>query len=515
MARLAGQDCNGDFGTSHLPRKLSMAHAASPLTSDVIVVGAGLSGLTAAFELAEHGHDVEVLESALHPGGVIGSHRRDVGSEQGENGEALYEHGPNSGMDTSPRVNELLHALGIFDERINAEKAAARRYILRDGRLVTVPAGPLQFITTPLLSARAKLALLREPFVPPAPAGVEEDVAHFVERRLGREVLDYGVEPLVGGIYAGNPQEISVAAAFPKLHALEQRYGSIVRGAVFGARERKLAAAERGEIAKHAAQSFSFRGGMQTLTNALALRVSRVICAARVESVQPQADGTFLVTMERRGERVERRARAVVLAVPAYEAAKLVLPLAVDVANALEAIVYPPLATVSAAYRRADVQHPLDGFGFLAPRVESPPVLGTLFTSSMFQHRAPPGFVLLTSFVGGRRNPELAQGSEQLIGDNVLRSSERFLGARKPRFVVVKKWPRAIPQYTLGHGERLVAVARLEARFPGLVFCSNWRGGVSISDCIDSGLQTGAQLHRWLQAPASDTAAASALASAF
>jgi oxygen-dependent protoporphyrinogen oxidase len=121
----------------------------------------------------------------------------------------------------------------------------------------------------------------------------------------------------------------------------------------------------------------------------------------------------------------------------------------------------------------------------------------------------------LTSFVGGRRNPELAQGSEQLIGDNVLRSSERFLGARKPRFVVVKKWPRAIPQYTLGHGERLAAVARLEARFPGLVLCSNWRGGVSISDCIDSGLHTGAQLHRWLQAPASDTAAASALASAF
>jgi oxygen-dependent protoporphyrinogen oxidase len=484
----------------------------APLTSDVIVVGAGLSGLTAAFELAEHGHEVEVLEAALHPGGVIGSHRRDVGSEDGDNGEALYEYGPNSGMDTSPKVNELLHALGIHGERIDAEAAAARRYILRGGRLVAVPSGPLQAITTPLLSFRAKLGLLREPFVRRAPAGVEEDMAHFVERRLGREVLDYAVEPLLGGIYAGNPQEISVAAAFPQLQALEQRYGSLVRGAILGAGERKRAAAARGEVAKHRAKSFSFRGGMQTLTNALALRVSRVICAAKVESVQPQVDGTFLIGLERRGERLERRARAVVLAVPAFEAAKLVLPLAVDAAHALEGIIYPPLATVSAAYRRADVQHPLDGFGFLAPRVEHPPVLGTLFTSSMFRYRAPEGFVLLTSFVGGRRNPELAQASEQLIADNVMRSNERFLGARKPRFVVVKKWPRAIPQYTLGHAERVAAAAKLEARFPGLMFCSNWRGGVSISDCITSGMQVADQLHAWLQAPTRDAATASALA---
>jgi oxygen-dependent protoporphyrinogen oxidase len=130
----------------------------------------------------------------------------------------------------------------------------------------------------------------------------------------------------------------------------------------------------------------------------------------------------------------------------------------------------------------------------------------------MFRYRAPEGFVLLTSFVGGRRNPELAQASEQLIAENVMRSNERFLGARKPRFVVVKKWPRAIPQYTLGHADRVAAAAKLEARFPGLVFCSNWRGGVSISDCITSGMRTADGLHAWLQAPTRDTATASALA---
>ena len=214
--------------------------------ADVIVVGAGLSGLTLAFELAEHGHEVEVLEAALHPGGVIGSHRREVGAG---GGEALYEYGPNSAMDTSPKVNELLHALGVHDERIDAQPAARKRYVLRDGRLVAAPSGPLSFLTTPLLSARSKWALLREPFVPRGPAGVDEDVAHFVERRLGREWLDYAIEPLLGGIYAGNPQEISLAAAFPRLHALEQDHGSLLGGALRSARAGRRAARSEGRRA--------------------------------------------------------------------------------------------------------------------------------------------------------------------------------------------------------------------------------------------------------------------------
>jgi len=288
--------------------------------ADVIVVGAGLSGLTLAFELAEHGHEVEVLEAALHPGGVIGSHRREVGAG---GGEALYEYGPNSAMDTSPKVNELLHALGVHDERIDAQPAARKRYVLRDGRLVAAPSGPLSFLTTPLLSARSKWALLREPFVPRGPAGVDEDVAHFVERRLGREWLDYAIEPLLGGIYAGNPQEISLAAAFPRLHALEQDHGSLLGGALRSARAGRRAARSEGRVARQRAVSFSFRRGMQTLTDALALRLGRVICAARVSTLRREGDGTWVVGVERRGERFERRARAVVLAVPAYEAAKL------------------------------------------------------------------------------------------------------------------------------------------------------------------------------------------------
>lgn len=458
---------------------------AANASTQVIVVGGGLSGLTVAYRLLELGHSVEVLEAAQRAGGSIGSRRHALDDA----GEALYEDGPNSGLDTSPRVNELLHSLGIFDQRVNAAKAAAKRYVLRGGRLHAVPANPLAFLTSGLLSWRSKLAVLREPFVARAAPEPDESVAHFVERRLSREFLDYAVEPLVGGIYAGDPREISLAAAFPRLRNLEQTYGGLIRGAIAGARERRRKAREGGGVSRHIAQSFSFRGGMQTLTDTLALRVGRVVCAARAEGIRLNVDGSFAVDVERRGERFERYARAVVLAVPAHEAAGLVRALDAGAARALEGIAYPPVATVSNVYRRGDVAHPLDGFGFLAPRAEQPPVLGTLFISSMFADRAPAGYVLLTSFVGGRRNPELALRSEREIAEDVARSNERFLGARAPVFTAVRRWPHAIPQYALGHNDRLASVAQLEQRLPGLSFCCNWRGGVSISDCISAGMK--------------------------
>lgn len=465
------------------------------LDADVVVIGGGLSGLTTAFQLAQRGHTVEVLEARLHAGGVIGSHREEVDG----GGSALYEKGPNSAMDTTPLVNQLLHELGIHAERIDAEPAAAKRYVLRAGQLQAVPTTPLGFFGTPLFSWRAKLALLAEPFVAPARGDADESVADFVVRRLGQEFLDYAIEPFVGGVYAGNPAELSLAAAFPRLVTLERQYGSLIKGQILGARERARQAQRTGEQAKNVATSFSFKDGMQTLTDALARRIPRVICAARVLAVRRDEDGCFVVSVERRGEHFERRARAVVMAVPAYEASRMVLPLAVDVANALDRIAYPPLATVSALYRRRDVAHPLDGFGFLAPRVENPPVLGTLFTSAMFSHRAPGDHVMLTSFVGGRRNPELAQAAADLIEANVLRANATYLGAGTPRWARVQVWPRAIPQYALGHLARLALVERLEQQQPGLRFCANWRGGVSVSDCIKSGFGEAERLDAWLR----------------
>jgi oxygen-dependent protoporphyrinogen oxidase len=250
----------------------------APAVLDVVVVGAGISGLTAAFKLRQRGLAVEVLEAAPRAGGVIGSARRDG---------FLFERGPNSTLDTTPLINALLADLGIAGERRDASAVANTRYIVKGGALVALPTSPPAFFTTGAFSLGAKLRLLREPFIAPTPAGVEESIAAFVRRRLGQEFLDYAIDPFVSGIYAGDPERISVPAAFPRLHALEQRYGSLIKGQIAGARERKRSA----EKAKNAAASFSFAQGMQSFTDALAKGVARVATGVRVTGIARDAEG--------------------------------------------------------------------------------------------------------------------------------------------------------------------------------------------------------------------------------
>jgi len=445
---------------------------------DVIVVGAGLSGLVTAFRVKRAGRAVVALEAAPRPGGVIGSERH--------NG-ALYERGPNSGLDTTPLIDELLAELGIADQRLNATSAAARRYVVRGGQPLAMPTSPAAMLGTSLFSLGAKSRLLAEPFIGRAPADAEESIAQFVRRRLGREFLEYAIEPFVAGIYAGDPERLSVPAAFPRLHALEQRYGSLIKGAILGGRERARSA----EKGKNAAASFSFRDGMQTLTDALARAIGSIECSTRVSAIRREPGGQFVVSMERSGLPLSYTASAVVVATPAYAAAPLIESLDAQAAAALRSIEYAPVAVVVQAYRREDVQHPLDGFGFLAPRVERPAVLGTLFSSTMFDGRAPHSAVVLTSFVGGRREPAAAALPDTELLARVHRELERLLGVRaQPQHAQVTRWQRAIPQYDLGHLQRLAAVEQAESRFPGLYFCANYRGGVSIGDCVKSGHAT-------------------------
>jgi len=445
---------------------------------DVVVVGAGISGLTAAWELQRAGASVEVVDEASRAGGVIGSRRRDG---------VLYELGPNSSLDTTPLVNQLLDEVGIRDQRLNASSVADTRYIVRDGRLTALPTAPAAFLTTPAFSLAAKMRLAAEPFIKPLPPDVEESIAGFVRRRLGREFLDYAIDPFVAGIYAGDPERISVPGAFPRLHALEQKYGSLILGQIKGARERR----KNPETAKNVAKSFSFREGMQTLTDAIARRLEHVSYDVRVASVARDADGTFTVDGVQRGAPWRRRARAVVLATPAYATAGIVERLAPDASRALGEIAYAPVAIVATAYRRSDVAHPIAGFGVLVPKVEQRRILGSLFSSSMFENRAPEGTVILTTFAGGRRNPDVAALPDGALVETVRADLAALVGAKgEPLWAQVTRWPRAIPQYDLGHRERLARVERAEAAIPGLWFCATYRGGVSVSDCIKNGYAT-------------------------
>jgi len=454
---------------------------------DVLVVGGGLSGLAAALGAKRRGASVEVLESAPRPGGTIGTVHRDG---------ALYETGPNSALDTTPLIDALLDATGSRGERVEPSALAARRFVVRDGKLVPLPASPRAMLATRAFSLRAKLRLAAEPFIARAPSAEEESVAAFVRRRLGDEFLDYAVDPFVAGVYAGDPERLSLPAAFPRLHALEQRHGSLLRGQIAGARERRRSA----ETAKNAARSFSFRNGMQTLTDALARTVGRVETGVRVGRVERDAEGTWIVTGRRDGETIARRARAVIVAVPAADASALVRELAPGAAQRLATIEYAAVATVATLYRREDIADPLAGFGFLVPRKERREILGSLFSSSMFEHRAPPGTVLLTTFVGGLRNPELPRRSDDEIAAIVGRELRALVGARAdPLWIAITRWPRAIPQYDLGHLERLRGVEETERALPGLLFCANYRGGIAVGDCIKSADATAAAVGAYLE----------------
>jgi len=446
----------------------------APKAVDVIVVGGGISGLATAFGAQQRGASVEVLDAGERAGGVIRTVLRDG---------ALCEAGPNSALDTTPRINELLDALGIRDERADASAVASTRFIVRGGKLLALPTSPGAFLTTPAFTLGAKLRLLREPFIAPAPPDAEESIAAFVRRRLGTELLDYAIDPFVSGVYAGDPEQISVPAAFPRLHALEQKYGSLIKGQIKGARERRRSA----ETAKNTAGSFSFRMGMQTITDALARAVGRVVTGVRVQQILRNADGTWTVTGTRDGAPVIHHARAVVVAVPAYAAAELVRELAPAATQGLAAIPYAAVASVASAYRRSDVGHSLAGFGFLVPKKERRQILGSLFSSSMFEGRAPAGTVLLTSFIGGRRNPALTAKPDAELAAIVHGELQALAGARgEPLWMNVTRWTHAIPQYNLGHRERLRRLEDAERALPGLFFCASYRGGVSVGDCIKS-----------------------------
>lgn len=441
------------------------------LDADIIVVGGGISGLASAWWLQQRGLRVLLLEAATRTGGCIGTTRTHG---------CLIEAGPNSILDTSPLLGRLLDELAISAERVPANPAAHNRFILKNGALMPVPLSPLAFLATPLFSARAKLRLLREPFIGRAPADSEETVAQFVRRRLGGEFLDYAINPFVGGVYAGRPDLLSVRAAFPRLHALEQQYGSLIRGQIFGAARR----ARDAQKSKHAAAMFSFRDGMETLTAAITRRLARMELGCAVEAVVKDGNG-YVVTARRDDAALAFRAKTVVLSVPAWAAAPLVSPFAPAGAAALQAIPYPPLAVVCSAYAQGAIRHPLNGFGVLVPECEGRQTLGTIFSSTLFEQRAPAGQVLLTTFVGGMRQPELARLDEAALVALVQRELAALLGVNAaPEFVQVRQWARAIPQYTLGHAARMQALDALERAAPGLFLCANYRGGVAVADCV-------------------------------
>lgn len=441
----------------------------------VVVVGGGISGLAVAWWLRKAGVEVLLLERDPEIGGTMKT-IVDHGW--------LIEAGPNSALETTPLVRTLATDVGIVDQLVYGNELANNRYVLRDGKLHPLPLSPAAFVRSKLWSARGKLRLLKEPFV--GESEKEESVAEFVVRRLGSEFLDYAINPFVAGVYAGNPEDLSVQAAFPKLYALEQNYGGLIKGQILGAHERR----KRAEKAKDRARLFAFKGGMQTLPKAIAKALgSRVWTGADVQRIRGGNNSTagYVIEGKREDSDFEIRAESVIVAVPAFRAAVLVEPLDPSLASTLRSIYYPPVAEVFLGFRESDIKRRLDGFGFLVPAKEHRQILGTIWSSSLFPNRAPSGHVALTSFLGGSRQPEVLQNSDQALVETVRRELHNLMQVDgSPVYARVTRWDKAIPQYRLGYLGVLDQLQAFEDCFPGWFFSGNYRGGISVSDCIIS-----------------------------
>ncbi len=453
-------------------------------TSDVIIVGGGISGLSAAYALYKRGLEVLVIEA----GDEVGGSMRSVVTPEGY----TLECGPNTLATRDPRLWSELADLGLAERVLPASREGRRRYFLFNGKPLEIPGNPVGLLGTPLVSLKGKLRMLREPLVPRGGAA-DESVAAFFSRRLGPEAMQRLVDPFVSGVYSGDPAAMSVKAAFPALWAAEQRAGSIVRG-LLGGREKQAKGAVRGPKMKSV--TFSFTGGIAEWPKAIAraLGPRRVWRGARASDLFHEG-GVWRLVVERGGRAETVEARAVVLATPAHVSAELLADLDGQAAAALRAIPYSSMAVVNLGYRREQIAHPLNGFGVLAPSCEGQGFLGILWASSLFPPFAPAGRALTINLMGGSLRPIRPEQSDDELLAAAIRDNEQILGASgAPEVARVTRWPRAIPQYNFGHDERIAAVEALERARPGLYLLGSYRGGVGVPKCWKSGVNLAEQV---------------------
>ncbi len=456
------------------------------MTFDCFIVGAGIAGLSVAYHLKKAGPHILLLEASDRVGGVLQSLEAEG---------FLLERGPNSLRGTHEFL-DLVDELQLNDELVTANPKAPA-YVYFHHALHPVPMSLPAFVKSKLLSPKAKLRLLREPFVAARRDAGEESLASFVRRRLGDEVLERLVAPFVSGVYAGDPEQLSVQASFARLAEFEATSGSIFKGAIKAAR-----AARANKIKPTRSlrpyRLCNFRSGLHTLPKALARALGdSLLTAAQVTAISQISHFKFHITFTHNQQSQTVEAARLVLATPAFVAAELLRDLAPEVAALLAEIPYTTIAAVPLAYRVSQVARALDGFGFLAPRDQGLRTLGSIWNSSLFPNRAPDGFVLTNNFIGGETDRGAVNLSDEELARIVHRDLQTVLGITgEPHRLPITRWTRAIPQYNLGHAARIATIEAALAARPGLHLAGNYWHGVALGDLMRRGKELAAQLTR-------------------
>ncbi len=466
----------------------------------IIIIGGGISGLAAAHRLIELSNDhkqqiqITLLEASSRLGGTIQTESRDG---------FLLERGPDSFISEKPEALLLARRLGLDSKLIETNSQHRRSFIVRSSRLRPVPEGfqllaPSQvwpFVTTDIFSLAGKLRMSADLFLPRKSANgntdepEDESLASFVRRRLGREALERMAQPMIGGIYTADPEKLSLRATLPRFLEMESEHRSIILG--MWRRGRKQTATEQcGTSGARYSLFLSFEKGIQTLVDALAERIAgselpitnsrpaHIRLNTRVEAIKRNVAD--------RGESLA--ADAICLAVPAFVAASLFQDVSEQIAEKLDHISYASTATINLAYRRADIRHPLDGFGFVVPFVERRSLIACTFSNIKFAGRAPDNHVLLRAFVGGALQPEMFALEESEMVARVKKDLHDLLGIeQEPLFTEVAKWQKSMPQYEVGHLDRVKDIEDQLRQLPTLTVAGNSYRGVGIPDCIRSG----------------------------
>ncbi len=490
----------------------------------IFVIGGGISGLATAFRLQQRFRergvqvDLKLLEAEERLGGKIRSEEKDG---------YLLEWGPNGFLDNKPDTLALCRALGIEGDLSPSSDQARKRYVFSEGRLHRVPETPGPFFRSPLLSPKGRLRILKEPLAPATPPGTDTSIAEFGRRRLGREAADKLLDPMVSGIFAGDPALLSLASCFPRILELEQQYGSLFRAMMSLQKEKKKQEkrsreqGEQGTEGKEKAKSpggpagpggtlTSFAAGMEHLIRIRRQRLGEAVQnRSVVTSLVPETMGDatrYRIQYLHQGVEREEQADVVVLAVPANEAGRILAGLDSRVRTLLDEIPYAPLAVVGLGFPEREAPGSLDGFGFLIPYAEKTPVMGSLWTSSIFSGRAPSGHVFTRNMVGGWRNAWASTCDDGTLTGLVFEILEKALGNRgRAAFQRIVRHTHAIPLYTVGHGQRLQEVDRLLEGYPGLYLTGNAFRGVALNDCSREALRVAKQVEADQLTPLSTT----------
>lgn len=453
----------------------------------VAIVGGGIAGLTTAYYLQTRGQgaiEYTLIESSERFGGKINSEQVDG---------FVVEGGPDSFMTQKPTIMELCRELQLDKDLLNTNDIARKVFIwskgklraMPDGVMLIIPTKIMPFLKSSLLSWPGKIRMGLDAFIPQRKSEDDESLAHFIRRRLGKEALSKIAEPMVAGIYVADAETLSLKSALPRFVEMEKKYGSLLRGML----AQKHAAKNAPKAAKSANSGFvSFKNGLQELVETLVaqLNPAALLSNVSITAVQPVGDGYNLLLSN--GTNVQ--AHAIIFATPAYVTAQLVEAFAPTLAAELRQIRYVSTATVSIGFKRSEIAHPLAGFGFVVPRQEKRNLLACTWSSTKFNHRAPDDSVLIRAFIGGATAEKLAEQDEKSLVAMVREELKETMGiAAEPVLTKVFRWPKANPQYDVGHQERIAEIDKLVAAQPGVYLVGAAYKGVGVPDCISNAKQ--------------------------